>query len=203
MCKSYNLLYKEVEYTYSTLTINTMSIILGGKIMSRNQMKNLGVPLSVNFKEDMTAKKNGSFDSWYVICNFEANGEKLAFEWHQQSLKFGPIGRMSTAEFLLTSGSKNICKHNALTEREGSKIGASADRLHVFSSWGSLDGDHKKMTLKLQTGTEAVDVTLIPKEQVLFNGTTGLLHFGSNDSYQFSFPNMDISGTLTIEGKTY
>ena len=155
---------------------------------SRNEMKNNGIPLSVDYVADMTAKKKASFDSWYVICNFEADGEKLAFEWHQQSLKFGPFGRMATAEFLLTNGSKNVCKHNALTEREGSKIGASEDKLHVFSEWGSMDGDHKKMTLKLSTGTEAVDVTLIPTEQVLYNGTTGLLHFGSNDSYEFAFP---------------
>ncbi|MDO4556124.1 MAG: lipocalin-like domain-containing protein [Lachnospiraceae bacterium] len=171
--------------------------------MNRNQMNNLGIPLSVNYKEDMTAKKDGSFDSWYVICNFEAEGEKLAFEWHQQSIKFGSGGRMSTAEFLLTNGSKNICKHNAFTELEGPDFGSDADRLHVFSSWGSLDGDYQKMTLKLQTATEAVDVTLVPTEQVLYNGTTGLLHFGNDDSYQFSFPNMAIAGTLTIEGKTY
>lgn len=171
--------------------------------MTRNEMENLGIPLSVNYRADMTAKKSTSFDSWYVICNFEADGEKLAFEWHQQSVKFGPAGRMSTAEFLLTNGSKNICKHNAFTEREGSKFGTSSDRLHVFSPWGSLDGDYKMMTLKLQAGAEGVDVSLIPTGQVLYNGTTGLLHMGTNDSYQFSFPNMVISGTFTFEGKSY
>ena len=110
---------------------------------------------------------------------------------------------MSTAEFLITNGSKNLCKHNAFTELEGPQFGSDSDRLHVYSSWGCMEGDHTKMTLKLQTGTEAVDVTLIPTEQVLYNGTTGLLHMGTNDSYQFSFPNMKISGTFTLEGKTY
>ena len=44
---------------------------------SRNQMKNSGIPLSVNVERDMPAVKNGSFDSWYVICNFEADEQKL------------------------------------------------------------------------------------------------------------------------------
>ena len=171
--------------------------------MSRNQMRNLGIPLSVNVKRDMPAVKNGSFDSWYVICNFEAEGQKLAFEWHQQQFKTGPIGRMVSAEFLITNGTQNVCKHNAITEIESPKAGASGDRLHVWTKWGGLDGDEKRMTLKLQAGSEAVDVVLIPTDQVLYNGTTGLLHFGSNDSYEFAFPNMKIEGTLTYEGKPY
>ena len=171
--------------------------------MNRNQMINKGIPLSVNVKRDMPAVKNGSFDSWYVICNFESNGQKFAFEWHQQALKIGPLGRMVTAEFLITDGTHDICKHNAITEREGAKAGASADRLHVWTKWGGMDGNEKRMTLKLSAGTEGVDVVLIPTEQVLYNGTTGLLHFGSNDSYEFAFPNMTIEGTLTFEGKEY
>lgn len=171
--------------------------------MNKNQMKNLGIPLSVNVKRDMPAVKNGSFDSWYVICNFESEGQKFAFEWHQQEMKFGPIGRMVTAEFLITNGTRDICKHNAITVKEGIKAGASSEKLHVFTQWGGMDGDETKMTLKLNAGTEAVDVVLVPTNQVLYNGTTGLLHFGSNDSYEFAFPNMAISGTLTFEGKSY
>lgn len=59
------------------------------------------------------------------------------------------------------------------------------------------------MRLKLSVGSEAVDVVLRPTEQVLCNGTTGLLHFGTNDSYQYAFPNMEITGTLTVEGVPY
>lgn len=171
--------------------------------MNRNQMKNHGIPLSVNVKENMPAVKNGTFDSWYVISNFEADGKKFAFEWHQQALKIGPLGRIVTAEFLITNGSEDICKHNAITEREGSKAGASADKLHVWTAWGGMDGDETRMTLKLNAGTEGVDVVLTPTGQTLYNGTTGLLHFGSNDSYEFAFPNMKIEGTLTFEGKQY
>ena len=171
--------------------------------MSRNQMKNQGIPLSVAVKRDMPAVEKGTFDSWYVICNFEAEGKKFAFEWHQQQLKLGPIGRMVTAEFLITNGTDDICKHNAITAPEGPKAGASHDKLHVWTEWGSMDGDEKRMTLKLKAGTEGVDVVLTPTEQVLYNGTTGLLHFGSNDSYEFAFPNMAIEGTFTFEGKDY
>lgn len=171
--------------------------------MTRNQMTNKGVPLSVQPISDLTAKKDSSFDSWYVICNFEADGQKLAFEWHQQSLKLMPLIKNITAEFLISHANENLCLHHDLTERDGKRAGASEDKLHVFSPWGSLDGDEKEMTLKLQTEEAALDVVMKPQAEVLYNGTTGLLHFGSNDSYQFSFPNMTIEGTLTLRGKTY
>lgn len=110
---------------------------------------------------------------------------------------------MVTAEFLITDGTHDICKHNAITVPESPKAGASRDKLHVWTEWGGMDGDEERMTLKLKSGDEGVDVILIPTGQTLYNGTTGLLHFGSNDSYQFSFPNMAIDGTFTFEGKEY
>lgn len=170
--------------------------------MKKNDMKNLGLPLAVDFDRDLPAKKDASFDSWYVICNFEAGGKKLAFEWHQQSVKIAML-KLCTAEFLITDGSRDKCIHNALTEKASKKTGSNTDRLHVFSPWGSLEGDRKEMRLKLSVGSEAVDVVLKPTEQVLCNGTTGLLHFGTNDSYQYAFPNMEITGTLTVEGVPY
>lgn len=171
--------------------------------MTKNEMKNLGFPLSVDVKRDMPAIGKGVFDSWYVISNFEADGQKFAFEWHQQIVKLGVLGRIVAAEFVITNATKDICKHNALSVREGAKAGASCDKLHVWSAWGGLDGDEKQMRLKVQCQTEGMDVVLTPTEQVLYNGTTGLIHFGSNDSYQFSFPIMKIEGTFTFEGKTY
>lgn len=45
--------------------------------MTKNEMKNLGFPLSVDVKRDMPAIGKGVFDSWYVISNFEADGQNL------------------------------------------------------------------------------------------------------------------------------
>lgn len=171
--------------------------------MRKNFLPNNGVPLSVDYKKDLPAKPETSFDSWYVISDFECDGEKLGFEWHHQTINAGPMGVINTAEFLLMNGTKNICFHNALTEPVSQKNGADVDKMRVYSSWGELSGDHNKMTLKIEVEDGELDVVLTPKKEVLYNGTTGLLHFIGADSHQFSFPNMDIQGTLIIKGKEY
>lgn len=171
--------------------------------MKRNLMPNKGLPLSVNYLTDLPAKANSSFDSWYVICNFECQGKQLGFEWHHQTLNAGPAGLVVTAEFLMLNGTDNICIHNAMTEPVSAVNGSDQEKMRVFSTWGELAGDHTKMTLRLNVDEGELDIVLTPKKEVLFNGTTGLLHFIASDSHQFSFPNMDIEGTLTIQGKAY
>jgi predicted secreted hydrolase len=56
----------------------------------------------------------------------------------------------------------------------------------------------------LETENGKVDVVLKPRENALYNGTTGLLRFGPTyEFYGFAFPNMEIEGTVTIKGKEY
>lgn len=171
--------------------------------MRKNFLPNNGVPLSVDYKKDLPAKPETAFDSWYVISNFECDGEELGFEWHHQTINAGPMGALNTAEFLLMNGTENICFHNALTEPISEKNGADFNKMRVYSSWGEFSGDHNKMILKLEAEDGKLDVVLTPKKEVLYNGTTGLLDFVGADSHQFSFPNMEIEGTLTIRGKEY
>lgn len=171
--------------------------------MRRNSMPNKGVPLSVDYQKDLPARPGSSFDSWYVICNFECDGNKLAFEWHHQTVTITSEMKMVTAEFLLMNASENLSIHNALTEPGSETSRADEEKLCVLSSWGEFSGDNSKMTLKLDVAEGKVDVVLKPKKEVLYNGTTGLLYLAGTDSHQFSFPNMDIEGTLTIKGKEY
>ena len=171
--------------------------------MRKNFMTNKGIPLYVDYKEDLAAKPKSSMDSWYVISNFECEGQQLGFMWHQQSFNAGPAGRMVTAEFLLMNGNENIWINNDITEPESEKNGTDAEKMHVYSSLGVLSGDHNKMTLKLEVADGNLDVVLTPKKEVLYNGTTGLLNFMGTDSLQFSFPNMSIEGTFTIKGKEH
>ncbi|MDS0526695.1 carotenoid 1,2-hydratase [Clostridium sp. SHJSY1] len=171
--------------------------------MRKNLLPNQGVPLSVDYKKDLPGKLGACFDSWYVICDFEYEGEKLGFEWHHQTINLGEMGVVNTAEFLLMNGTKNICFHNALTEPVSKKNGVDVEKMCVYSSWGEFSGNHNKMKLKLEVEDAQLDVVLTPKKEVLYNGTTGLLHFIGADSHQFSFPNMDIEGTLVTRGKEY
>lgn len=171
--------------------------------MRKNLKLNKGIPLSVNYITDLPAIKNTFFDSWYVICNFECEGEKLGFEWHHQTQNLGEIGQIVTAEFLLLNADKNICIHNTLTEPVSENNGSDTGNLNVFSNWGKLEGNHNEMRLTLDVDDSKLNVILKPQKEVLYNGTTGLLHFIASDSHQFSFPNMQINGSLVIKGKEY
>ena len=171
--------------------------------MRKNFAENRGIPLFVNPKADLPAREGAAIDSWYVISNFESEGEQLGFMWHQQIIDAGPAGRFLTAEFLLMNGNRNIWSNNSIGVPVSLAAGADRERLNVYSPLGALTGDAGRMELKLHVDEGALDVVLTPKKEVLCNGTTGLLKFmGGIDSYQFSFPNMDIEGSFTLRGKT-
>ncbi|XVV15134.1 lipocalin-like domain-containing protein [Actinoplanes sp. CA-131856] len=165
----------------------------------RNSEQATGVPLFVDTARDLPHKKTEPIDSWYVTCMFESQGKTLGFEWHQG---FVPIE--SQTEFLLTNATDNIWRpHTDAEKRFSSKNGADTDTLKVFSRFGTLAGDRSRMTLKLEAEGGAVDVTLTPHEQTVYNGTTGLLPLFGMNSYQYAFPNMTVDGTVTIDGTTY
>lgn len=185
---------------------NKLSIIRESErsrsIMRKNLLENKGLPLSVNQIKDLPAISGTTMDSWYIITNFECEGEKIAFEWHQQTIQAGPM-RVVTAECLLQNASKDICYHEALTQPVSDKNGASETELKVYSDWGIMQGNRDRMEFDLTLPHGKFKAVVTPKKEVLYNGTTGLLHFIGQDSYEFAFPNMDIEGTLTIDGKEY
>jgi len=78
----------------------------------KNSMKNSGVPLFVNYKEDLSAKPEATADSWYIICNFESEGKQIGFEWHQMFMGSGTI-QVNNTEFLLMEGTEKIWIDNA------------------------------------------------------------------------------------------
>lgn len=172
--------------------------------MRKNLIKNQGIPLYVNPAKDMPAQKGAEIDSYYVISNFECEGEQLGFMWHQQIIDTNSVGGFLTAEFLLMNGSKNIWSNNSIALPVSDAAGADYDKMKVYSPLGCLTGDTEQMNLKLQVDEGSLDVILTPKKNVLYNGTTGMLQFlGDIDSRQFAFPDMNIEGIFTLRGKTY
>jgi predicted secreted hydrolase len=168
----------------------------------KNLMVNSGVPLHVNYKEDLTAKRNSAVDSWYIVCNFEYEGMQAGFEWHQMEVRIGEA-RLTNTEFLLMDGTQKIWCDNGQTGLVSESHGSSDKELNIFSEFGALRGDCEKMSLKLESQRGKVDVALRPRGDVLYNGATGLLRILGTGSYQYSFPNMDAEGTVIIDGKKY
>ncbi|MCD8368198.1 MAG: carotenoid 1,2-hydratase [Clostridiales bacterium] len=133
-------------------------------------------------------------------CNFVADGKHIGFEWHQ-SINHGVKSNVQV-EFLLMEDGQFTDR--SVVEKVSKTSYASKETCRVCSSVGTFQGDSTGFTLKLQSETEAVDVTLTPRPgHVLYNGANGLIPFGVGLSYQYSFPNMEIAGTVTIGGRIY
>jgi predicted secreted hydrolase len=165
-------------------------------------LPNLGIPLFVDAEKNLPATPGASLDSWYVISTFEVDGKQIGFEWHQGVMAVSETITVSSTEFLLMNGSDQIWIDNALDEPAVGEIGSSAEVCHVQSSFGTFQGDRDKLELALTVDRGGVDVVLTPKNEVLYNGTTGLVAMLTG-SYQFAFPNMDVQGTITIDGKVH
>jgi predicted secreted hydrolase len=169
---------------------------------SKNSLPNRGVPLFVDISKDLVPKADAALDSYYVNCCFEADGKQLGFEWHEMIYRL-PQGSFTSTEFLLMNGSENHFFPNTLSEPLKQNNSIPDGQLSIFSSIGELKGDQKEMTLRLQSDKGNVNVVLRPRKEVLYNGTTGLLNLAGSKSYEYAYTNMDVEGTVTIDGKEY
>ena len=173
--------------------------------MSRkNTLANSGIPLFIDHRLDLLAKPGHTGDSWYVKCSFEDQGKQVGFIWHQMIVDAGPQGKLSNVDFLLMESTEQVVVEQMLTIPLSETSGASEKECYVYSPLGSLREDHQRFTLHLANEDGKVDVVLKPREEVLYNGATGLLKFGLFDqSYEYAYPNMEIEGMVTIKGKEY
>ena len=163
---------------------------------------NLGIPLFIEPRRDLLAKTESPIDSWYVNCNFRVGERELGFEWHQMVFAPKPEMKITTTEFLLMDATRRIWLDHVSDEAVSANIGAATDRCRVTSSFGSLVGDRDRLTLNLHAPDGAVDIVLKPKEQVLYNGTVGLLPLFGSQSFQFAFPNAQVEGTIRLNDET-
>jgi predicted secreted hydrolase len=185
---------------FGTMALTAASPLFGARTASAAgaQRQQLGTPLYVDTTKDLVSHTDTFIESWYVNAAFESRGKVVGFEWHQGLTAMG-----STTEFLVMNGTDDIWRPYAAAEPASATVGASTTELSVYSSVGSLSGDRSEMRLKAQNGNNAVDVVMRPQATELYNGTTGLLPFLGTDTYEYAFPNMVTTGTVTIDGEVF
>ncbi|MFD0897496.1 lipocalin-like domain-containing protein [Loigolactobacillus binensis] len=169
--------------------------------MKKTALKNKGVPMYVDEGKDLPGQKGASFDSYFVSFEFEGeDGNRYGVVWHQQT----QFGQHLTAQVLLADPANANFDNTAIATQVDNQNYIATDKLTCASTLGSLTGTKNEMHLKLQVKDATVDATLRPRDMTLYNGTTGLLKFlGGMDNHQYSFPNMDVSGTFTLNGKVH
>ena len=170
--------------------------------MSKNDMKNSGISLYVDVEKDLTPIKGALIDSWYVKSDFECDGKIFGFTWHQGVLNT-PLKKLFSSECVFMNVSDDQWVNKDFSASVSKLNGMEADKLNIYSQWGYLRGDVNHMELRVDTGKYCIDVQLTRKKNVLYNGATGLIDFGSVLSYEYAFPDMKMEGTFTFDGKKY
>lgn len=166
--------------------------------MRKNELTNKGIPLFVDKDKDMPGREGATFDSFFVDFEFEAeDGNRYGVVWHMQS----QFGRFITAQVLLADPANAKYDNTGIAVEADDNTYISNSKLECVSSIATLTGNSREMHLKFEVENASGEFTLRPRETVLYNGTTGLLLFlSSMDNHQFAFPNMDVEGTLILNG---
>jgi predicted secreted hydrolase len=165
------------------------------------RLRNLGVPIFVDVDKHLLAVPGATQDSWYAKATFEADDKQIGFLWHQHVNPAGADAKTTFGEFVVIDGTDKVFIPIATDEPAVGGIGASETEVDVRSSLGALTGDRHELKLAVSHEGNAMDLEFSPRE-VLYNGTTGYLSLMTG-SYQFAFPNMEVRGTVTIEGRQY
>jgi predicted secreted hydrolase len=159
-------------------------------------------PTFTNVHSDMKTKPEKTTDSWYLRTNFIADGHTIGFEWHQMVVRPLSMFSMSVMDFLVMDATDDIYLSHDFSGKASASNGPAKGKCCVNSKYGSLQGDENKLRLDLKADDSEVHVEVYPRK-VIHNGCTGLLPLAGLNSYQFSFPNADIIGTVVIRGKAY
>lgn len=169
--------------------------------MLKSEVANKGIPLWVDAEKDLPGAEKSTFDSFFVSCEFEGeDGHHYGIVWHQQT----QFGKYMTAQVLLADPANGVDNNTPFTGMAGHDCHISTDKLECVSPLGSLTGSKEEMHLVINVEDASADLKLRPRKMILYNGTTGLLKMLDNmDNHQFSFPNMDVEGTFTINGQTH
>lgn len=170
--------------------------------MSRNSMKNNGLPMFADPVKDLNGKGAIMMDSYYFNAAFEAEGKILGIQWHQQT-NDTPAGKNVSVEFDIMDGSEHSYSPHATLLPLGKDAGADEKSLRVFSPLGVVQGDSHRMSAKLRDGDDGMDLVFDIQPQILYNGAMGMIRFLGTDSYEFAYPNMVMNGTVTYKGKVY
>lgn len=163
---------------------------------------------------DDAAHYTAQTEWWYYTGHLKADdGAEYGFE-----VTF--FKRLTSEDFL--PGSKipghwikevGMLGHFAVTDLEQKKFKAEEihnlakswkadpDRYHVYINGWSVEGRDGSHLLKADMHGYSVDLKLTPTKPAALNGPNGILEKGTGSNYYYSYTNMKVEGTITVNGK--
>lgn len=151
----------------------------------------------VNIKQDMAG------NSWFWVGHFTSEGHTLNFMYHISVLgiKHVPI-KMINSVLSITDETGKCYHHEDRFYKV--KSGQVANKgLQIHTERDTVEGNLDTMHIASSMRNGAIDITMHGKGYPLYCLCTGYFQIAGVPNYQFSFPTMESTGTLTLEGKKY
>lgn len=166
-------------------------------------LRQTSLPVAVDPAADLTANPDRVNESWYVTAHVTAGGHRYGFLAHhltsgdaKQGVTVSTVSITDEDTGWYTKSEIALPPRTGLSDKQG--IDIHTDNI----SW---TGDTKEQKLRAKVSEGTIDVTFRPQGNVLYNmGTGSFPMFGDAKypNYEYAFPTMDTSGTLTLNGRT-
>ncbi|MFE1980176.1 lipocalin family protein [Streptomyces mirabilis] len=166
-------------------------------------LRQTSLPVAVDPAADLTAHPDRLNESWYVTAHVTAGGHRYGFMANHLTSGDAKQGHTLSTVSLTDEDTGWYTKSEiALPPRTGLSDKQGVD-IHTDNISWTGDAKEQKLHAKVPEGT--IDVTFRPQGNVLYNMGTGYFPmFGDAKypNYEYAFPAMDTSGTLTLNGRT-
>ena len=152
-----------------------------------------GFPTFVHLPADQAAHPHVANEWWYTVGHLYSQGHEYGYE-----VTLFPFG---LAEIAIT----DVTGHKFYTHTFLYKAGqysVSSKQLDVRMPAATLSGPMNDMHLTATLPQGHLDLRLNAKGPTNYMNGTGLIPFLKGSSYYYSLPDLQTSGTLTLNGKT-
>lgn len=212
--KTFNIWWLALLCTlYGTgIGANDLGAILGG---GSDHFKKALPGQSIRLPADHGAHPDYRSEWWYLTGNLkDEQGRGYGMQWtlfrqgiEQQITSDNPwlTPQLWLAQFAITDVSKGSHQQDERTSRQGPGLAGASGGEYWLKEW-QLASEGKSLfpaTLRVQSKAGDLDLKVSAAKPVVLQGKAGYSEKSpGNASFYYSYPRLNLSGTLTLEGET-
>jgi predicted secreted hydrolase len=152
-----------------------------------------GSPTFVHLPADQAAHHDTETEWWYTVGHLSSHGHQYGYE-----VQLMTDGKVQLSVTDVTAGKYYM---QSLQHQPG-QYSVSYDQLDVRMPNAALSGPINDMHLTASLPEGSLDLHLNAKGPVMYGNGTGLFPFLGRCSYYYSLPELQTTGTLTLDGTT-
>jgi predicted secreted hydrolase len=152
-----------------------------------------GAPTFVHLPADQAAHTSAGDEWWYTVGHVSSHGHEYGY-----LVQLTKGGMTQVAIIDVTAGKY----YSQVSSFKAGQFSVSATDLDVRMPDAILSGTMDAMHLTASLPEGSLDLRLSATGPVMYNGGTGLIPFLGSSTYYYSLPDLQTSGTLTLNGAT-